>query len=134
MKMAVPHCWIVTLVSTRVSGTDGNFSFQAGDDPPHFDPDATEYIGKPKDMAQVLYERGKYVKDMTKSGERASYIPENPDVWQPCDIVLRDEDVGTDKSERALYRVLTIPADHTDVSSSDQIHCEHLTLLTWKCM
>ena len=47
-------------------------------------------------------------------------------------IVLRDEDVGADKSERALYRVLTIPADHTDVSSSDQIRCEHLTMCKWK--
>ena len=81
---------------------------------------------------QVLYERGKYVKGMTANGERDSYIPEDPDAWQPCDLVLRDEDVGDGRSERFLYRVLTVPADHTDVSSDDQIQCQQLVPRQWR--
>ena len=108
------------------------FYFRPGDDPPHFDPDATDYIGRPKGMMQVIYERGKHVEGMTANGERDTYIPENPDAWQPCDLVLRDEDVGGGLSERVLYKVITVPADHTDVSSTDQILCELMTLRKWK--
>ena len=108
------------------------FYFRPGDQPPHFDPEATDYVGSHKGMRQVLYERGKFVEGMTANGERDAHIPENPDAWQPCDLVIRDEDIGGDETQRYLYRVLTVPGDHTDVSSDDDIQCEHLTLRQWK--
>ena len=63
------------------SGDKQFFYFRPGDDPPHFDPNANQYIVAPKGMAQVLYEREKYVKGMTANGEKDSYMPENPDTW-----------------------------------------------------
>ena len=46
---------------------------------------------------------------------------------------MLNEQVGDDgDTEQHLYRVLTVPADHTDVSSSDDIQCELMTLRKWK--
>ena len=109
------------------------FYFRKGDPPPHFDPDAEGYVGQHKGMMQVLYERGKYVDGMTANGDRDTYLPENPDAWQPHDLIIRDEQVGDDDDTiQEVYRVLTVPADHTDVTSSDDIQCELMTLRTWK--
>ena len=108
------------------------FYFRPGDPPPHFDPTATDYVGKHKGMRQVCYERGWYVDGMTAHGEASDHVPENPDAWQPRDLVIRNEDVGGGNEERFLYRVVTIPADHSDVESDDLIQCEHLVLKQWK--
>ena len=69
---------------------------------------------------------------MTADGEASACDPENPDAWQPRDLVIRNEEVGDGNEARFLYRVLTIPADHNDVGSEDNIECEHLVIKQWK--
>ena len=85
-------------------------------------------------MAQVLYERGKHIPGMTKEGERLSIVAETPGAWQPNDIVILDEQVGDeDETQQFLYRISTVPPDHTDVASpDDDIECELMALKQWK--
>ena len=112
------------------------FYFREGDPPPQFDPEADpqDYIGAPKGMMQVLFERGWYVHGMTANGERETFLPENPDAWQPNDLVIRNEGDDSDPSstKRCLYRIRLVPADHTEVASDDNIECEWMVVRKWR--
>ena len=113
------------------------FYFREGDPPPHFDQDAEGYVGHHKGFAQVLYERGKYVEGMTADGEKHHFVPEDPSAWQPCDLVLRNEEEsdgdGNVTTSRYVYRVLTVPADHDDVKSEeDDILVEWMVQKQWR--
>lgn len=108
------------------------FYFRAGDPAPHFDRGAENYVGHHKGMLQVLFERGKYVAGMTADGEHNAYVPENPDAWQPTDLVIRNEEHDDGDMKLALYRVLSVPAEHDDVGSNDDIECEWMVIKKWK--
>ena len=61
-------------------------------------PDAKDYIGKPKGIKQILYERGLYVKGMTQKGKKkkAADVEDAPTRWKAGDIVLRNEGPAVD--------------------------------------
>ena len=108
------------------------FYFREGDPPPRFDQGAEGYVGQHKGMLQVLYERGKYIDGMTADGEKDNYAPENPDAWQPTDLIIRNEELDDGQMKLSLYRILSVPADHDDVASSDDIECEWMVARKWK--
>ena len=82
------------------------FYFRRGDPPPQFDQGAEGYVGQHKGMLQVLFERGKYVDGMTADGEKDNYVPENPDAWQPTDLIIRNEELDNGEMKLSLYLIL----------------------------
>ena len=70
---------------------------------------------------------------MTAKGEGSTYVAENPNAWQPHDVIIHNEVVDDeDHPKPYLYRVITVPALHTDVTSDDDIECEYLIESKWK--
>lgn len=66
-----------------------HFAYRAGDPPPHFEPNVTEYIGKAKGKRQILWERGlwkvgmvEFVDDDDPKGRDQVLLP------QPCAIAI----------------------------------------------
>jgi len=86
-----------------------------------------EYIGKDKQLKQVLWERGKYVEGMVLTTKEKSTKKENKATrnndrrWNVGDIVFF-EDVDTSSDvDPELFRVTSVPKNHINVKSAQDV-------------
>ena len=105
------------------------YIFQAGDPVPHFEKNKKmkeiDYVGKDKQLKQLLWERGKYVEGMvltTKEkslGKKSKATRNNDRRWNKGDIVFF-QDVDSEEDPE-LFRIMSVPENHIDVKSAQDV-------------
>ena len=135
-----------------LAGEKQFMTFQFGDAPPFFFPDAVDYVGQDKGLDQLLYERGYDVKNMTMQGRKkkkyarpkkkskaAKAKAKKKDMKEKEEatkfivgdlVIVKYWEPGEDEEEIQvpyLFRVIHVPSEHTNVNSQvDLIRVERM--------
>jgi hypothetical protein len=130
-RLDIPERWREKMTV----GQEEKFVFVRGDDPPFYDPGATDFVGKPIGLKELLYRRGLWKVGMTRHGGKgrrgrrrgaaAGADEEEDTIWKKDDLVYRLEPTDDGGEELALYKIREVPPEHRTVSDDAFIKCQY---------
>ena len=120
-----------TMRKTIIAGTDGflgsfnpklkpgdtqHLAFQAGDPPPFYAPQATGYVGKPKGLRQVLYERGLIDVGTTEQPKDLPKVDELREIMTNCYDFQNEETALEQAMHKRGHLLRMTPKGHPELA------------------